>query len=87
MKTEGTVTMVNLSASERLQCIDCAHSTTMIDRGEPGRICRRLPPSGHAVPIAQPQGVAVHLITVWPKVEPTDWCAEFCPTPVSTVSN
>ena len=86
-RREGTVTMVNISASGKPSCAECAHASLRIDQGEPGRICRRDPPKAQGIAMPQPHGVAVQVITLWPVVQPSDWCAEFCPTPVSTMSN
>jgi hypothetical protein len=86
-RREGSVTMVNLSASGKASCAECAHASLKIEKGEPGRICRRNPPQPQGIAIPQPHGLSVQVITLWPVVEPTDWCAEFCPNPVSTLSN
>ena len=86
-RREGTVTMVNMSASGQASCQECAHSSLQLQKGEPGRICRRDPPKAQGIAMPQPQGIAVQVITLWPVVQNSDWCAEFCPNPVSTLSN
>jgi len=86
-RREGLVTMVNLSASGKPSCSACAYASLKIDKGEGGRICRRNPPQAQGIAIPQPGGLGVQVITLWPVVETNDWCAEFCPSPVSTMSN
>jgi hypothetical protein len=86
-RSEGSVTMVNLSAAGKASCAECAHSGLQLQKGEPGRICRRNPPQPQGIAIPQPGGLNVQVITLWPIVQSDDWCAEFCPNPVSTLSN
>ncbi len=86
-RSEGSVTFVNMSASGKASCQECAHSSLQLQKGEPGRICRRDPPKAQGIAMPQPTGIAVQVITLWPVVQNSDWCAEFCPTPVSTLSN
>jgi len=86
-RRDGSVTMVNLTPSGRPSCAECAHASLQLEKGESGRICRRDPPKAQGIAMPQANGIAVQVITLWPIVQPSDWCAEFCPNPVSTLSN
>lgn len=86
-RREGSVTMVNLTSSSRPSCAECAHGGLQLAKGEPGRVCRRDPPKAQGIATPQANGIAIQVITLWPIVQADDWCAEFCPTPVSTLSN
>ena len=86
-RREGVVTMVNLALNGKPSCAECAFASLQIDKGEPGRICRRDPPKAQGIAMPQANGLAVQVITLWPIVQNHDWCAEFCPNPVSSMSN
>jgi len=86
-KREGTVTMISMRESDKPSCGECAHAGMQLEKGEPGRICRRDPPRAQGIAVPAPHGIQVQVITLWPVVQVSDWCAEFCPTPVSSLSN
>lgn len=86
-RREGNVHMVNLSASGKPSCAECAYVGLQLEKGEPGRICRRDPPRAQGIAIPQAGGLQVQVITLWPIVQSTDFCGEFCPNPVNTLTN
>jgi len=81
------VTMVNMAASSDASCKQCAHAQLRLQEGQPGMVCRRNPPKPQGIAIPTAGGLQIQAITLWPTVADSDWCAEFCPNPVSTLSN
>jgi hypothetical protein len=63
-----------------MTCSSCCYSAISLvgDSAQAGKLlCRAQPPVPQGIPIPQPNGISIQVVTLWPVVEKNDICGAF----------
>ena len=66
-----------------MTCKTCSYSAVSLstESAQSGKLlCRAQPPIPAAIPVPQPGGISIQVVTLWPVVERSDICGAYEPT-------